>query len=65
MSVSFMRKFEKEGVKYTLWNKGSYWYELTLSSQESQGFKHITEWHGKTMDEIEAELHWKGYTALH
>lgn len=64
MSVRFIKKFEKDGVRYTFWYRGNYWYELTLSSQERQGFKHITEWHGKTMEEIEAELLQKGYTAL-
>lgn len=59
--VVFLKKFDKDGVKYTLWQKGDYWYELTLSSQEGQGFKHIDEWHKKSLEEIEADLKKKGY----
>ena len=59
--VRFLKKFEKANVKYTLWQKGNYWYELTLASQEGKGFKHIDEWHDKPMEEIEADLKKKGY----
>ena len=59
--VRFLKKFEKGTVKYTLWQKGHYWYELTLASQEGKGYKHVDEWHDKPMEEIEADLKKKGY----
>lgn len=62
--VKYLGKYEKDGKKHTLWHKGNYQYELTLSSQEGKGFKHITDWTGKSHEDVHADLTSKGYKKL-
>jgi hypothetical protein len=60
--IAFICKYVKGGRVYSLWSKGNYWYELTLSSQDSEGgFKHVAEWHNKSIEEIQALLQQKGF----
>lgn len=55
--AQYIGKYEKNGKKYSLWQKGD-WFELTLLSQK--GYESIDEWH-KGLKEVEANLQKKGY----
>lgn len=60
--IQYITKFSKNGRVYSLWRKGNYWYELTFSSQDRDGgFKHVAEWHDKSLEDVKSLLQQKGF----
>lgn len=65
VKVAFIGKFSKNGKNYSLWQKGDYWYELTRSSQGSDGsYTHVHEWHDTSVEEIQDELQNLGFSSM-
>lgn len=65
IDVKFISKYEKDNVKYSLWYKGSNWYELTYSTEENnKALKLVKDWHNKSIEEINNELTKDGYTQI-
>jgi len=63
-NIKFVSHYEKDNTKYSLWDKGNYWHELTYSSGSGNALKLVKDWHNKTKKEIHNELVKDGYNLI-